>query len=302
MMTEMTLEVMEQVKAGLPLAPAQQRWVIESHDIVQLGMVASEARARVRGDRATFVRVDVLPFSEASEWDIAPDAGEVRLTGAPADLSAALAAVTALTARASVPVTAFSVHELALAAGRDLAAWCTALRAAGLAAVALARADQLDEAWLEDIAQTGLSVNSLAPGWPVTGDALLALLQQVRGWQARYRVFRAYQPLALDVPESEPSTGFDDMRATVAARLVLDNVDHLQVSWTRAGAKLSQACLLFGADDIDDVPARDPLLHGPRRSVLEEVRRNLRAVSLVPVERTGAFHERPATAPAGAGT
>lgn len=298
----MTLEVMEQVKAGHPLDAAQQRWVVETHDIVQLGMVATEARTRVRGTRGTFLRVDVVPLAEAATWEVAPDAGEARLAGAPGDLAAAVDAVTALAGRTAVPVTGFTVHDLALAAGEHLGHWCAALRDAGLTAVSLARADRLDDAWLGDVAKAGLMVNALAPGRPESGEALLALLHQVREWQERHRVFRAYQPLALEVPETEPSTGYDDMRAVVAARLILDNLEHVQVSWARAGAKLAQACLLFGADDIDEVPARDAMPHGPRRSVLEEVRRNLVAVSLLPVERTGSFDDREAPTPSGAGT
>ncbi|MBA2354805.1 MAG: aminofutalosine synthase MqnE, partial [Acidobacteria bacterium] len=60
------------------------------------------------------------------------------------------------------------------------------------------------------------------------------------------------------------------------------------------GAKLAQACLLFGADDLDGVPARDDLPHGPRRAILEEVRRNILAASLDPVERDGRFALREA--------
>jgi len=129
----------------------------------------------------------------------------------------------------------------------------------------------------------------VAPGRPAGGRDLLAVLQQVREWQARHAVFGAWQPLALEVPATDPSTGYDDMRAVVAARVLLDNVTHVQVDWSRAGAKLAQACLLFGADDLDNVPARDAMPHGPRRSVLEEVRRNVTAAGLTPTERTATF-------------
>ena len=105
----------------------------------------------------------------------------------------------------------------------------------------------------------------------------------------------ATSQLALPQAQCEAvyaTTGYDDMRHVAIARLVLDNVAHVQADWARMGAKLSQACLLFGADDIDAVPARDDMPHGPRRAIVEEVRRNLLAASLQPVERTGAFAER----------
>ena len=105
----------------------------------------------------------------------------------------------------------------------------------------------------------------------------------------------ACAPLPVEASAEQPTTGYDDMRHVALARLVLDNVAHIQAHWTRMGAKLSQSCLLFGANDIDAVPARDAMPHGPRRAILEEVRRNITAASLEVVERDGAFAPRPAT-------
>lgn len=291
-MTEMTHEVIDHVAAGAPLSDAQLHWLIETTDLIQLGMVGADVRARRVETPGTFARVDTVPVAQAATWDIAPDAGDVRLVGAPASLSEAVAAVTALRARATAPVTGFALHDLALGAGGALAAWCTALREAGLSAIATARADRLDDEWLAAVAAAGLTVLSVAPGQPAGGQDLLTLLRQVRDWQARHGVFIAWQPLALEVPAADPSTGYDDMRAVVAARVLLDNVTHVQVDWTGAGAKLAQACLLFGADDLDNVPARDDMPHGPRRSILEEVGRNVTAAGLTPTERTAAFEAR----------
>lgn len=291
-MTEMTNEVIDQVTAGEPLTDAQLQWLLDTTDLIQLGMVGADVRARRVAAPGTFVRVDAVPLGQAAAWAIAPDAGDVRLTGAPASLDEAVDAIAALQSRATVPVTGFSVHDLALVAGSALGEWCTAMRSAGLAAIASARADRLDDEWLAPVAAAGLTVLSVAPGRPAGGRDLLALLQQVREWQARHAVFGAWQPLALEVPATDPSTGYDDMRAVVAARVLLDNLTHVQVDWSRAGAKLAQACLLFGADDLDNVPARDPMPHGPRRSILEEVRRNVTAAGLTPTERTATFDSR----------
>lgn len=291
-MTEMRDEVNVRVADGQPLTPAQQRWVIETPDIVQLGMLATSARARRTGGSATFVRVDEVSLEAVEGWEVSPEAGEVRVVGTPQSLDAAVAAVGQLRAASGVPVTGFTLHDLAHAAGPALATWCAALRDAGLSAVALARTDRLQEAWLETLAAAGLPLQGLAPGTPVAGEEQLALLAQVADWHARHDIVRAYQPLALEVPAVDPSTGYDDMRAVVAARLVLLDGPRVQVHWGRAGAKLAQACLLFGADDLDGVPARDAMPHGPRRSVIEEVRRNIRACSLEPVERLADFSLR----------
>ena len=80
------------------------------------------------------------------------------------------------------------------------------------------------------------------------------------------------------------------------ATLLVDNVDRVQVDWRQHGAKLSQVALLFGASDVDGVPASDEAPLGPRRAPLEEVRRNVTAASLKPVARTGRFEPVAASA------
>ena len=53
--------------------------------------------------------------------------------------------------------------------------------------------------------------------------------------------------------------------------------------------KLAQVGLIVGADDIDGVVASEPGTLGPRRTALEEIRGNIRAAGLEPVERDGQF-------------
>jgi hypothetical protein len=60
--------------------------------------------------------------------------------------------------------------------------------------------------------------------------------------------------------------------------------------------------LLFGANDLDHVPATDDAPLGPRRAPLEEVRRNIVAASLTPAARTGRFEPVPAPHEPSAGT
>ncbi len=288
----MTSALLARVSAGEPLASEHRQWLLETRDLVRLGMVASEVRQRVTGGTGTFVRVDDVALADAATTEPADEAGEVRISGAPALLDEAVAAVTALGARAAAPVTGFALHDLAVAAGPALRDWLMRLRESGLAAVAQARLDRLDEAWLEDVAAAGLVVQSVAPGHAVGDDAWAALLEQVAALQARHDVFQAFHPLPLESSVTEPSTGYDDMRAVATARVLLPSLPRLQVHWGRAGAKLAQACLLFGASDVDGVPARDPLPHGPRRAILEEVRRNIVAVGLTAVERTARFEPR----------
>ena len=284
----------ETLASGTALSAVQLRAVSESRDLIGLGMLAADVRARMHGTRGTFARVEMLDtaaIAGGAAIDIPADAGEVRLTGAPASIEHAVAAVRAARGASSMPLSGWTLEELA-ALERPLADVLAAVSAAGLTAVAAARIDRTDLDQMRAVADARLAVQSVTLGTPVDGEALLDQLEQLRAWQAATGVVRACAPLPVEVSVEQPTTGYDDMRHVAIARLVLDNVPHVQAHWLRMGAKLSQACLLFGADDIDAVPARDDMPHGPRRAIVEEVRRNLLAASLEPVERDGAFAAR----------
>jgi cyclic dehypoxanthinyl futalosine synthase len=49
------------------------------------------------------------------------------------------------------------------------------------------------------------------------------------------------------------ATGTDYLRTVAVARLMLDNVRHLQASWLTTGAQIGQLSLSFGADDLGSV-------------------------------------------------
>ena len=284
----------ETLAGGAVLSAGQLRDLVHSRDLIGLGMLAADARTRRHGTQGTFVRVETvdvaaLPGDAAASIPI--EAGEVRVQGRPVSPAAAVAVVRRLAAVANVPVTGFALDDLT-ALGAPLSETLRALRGAGVTAIATARIDRLDLASLQAVADAGLAVQTVTLGTPVGGEDFLEALERLRSWQAATGVVRACAPLPVETPAEHPTTGYDDMRHVAIARLVLDNVAHVQAHWTRMGAKLSQSCLLFGADDVDAVPARDAMPHGPRRAILEEVRRNVRAASLVPVERDGAFAPR----------
>ena len=50
-----------------------------------------------------------------------------------------------------------------------------------------------------------------------------------------------------------------------------------------------RVALTVGADDLDLVAADDDTSRGTRRAPLEEIRRNITAAGLTPVERDGRF-------------
>jgi aminodeoxyfutalosine synthase len=88
---------------------------------------------------------------------------------------------------------------------------------------------------------------------------------------------------------SQPSTGFDDVKQVALARLIVSNIDSIQVDWPLYGPKLAQVALTVGANDVDGVAAVEAGLLGLRRSAVEEIRGNIRAAALDPVERNARF-------------
>lgn len=275
-----------QIEAGQAWSASQLQALAETRDLIGIGMLATDMRARLHGSRGTFLRVHTVDVAVPIDGLDTGDAGEVRLTGVPASADAAVAAVRQVRAQTTLPISGWSLDELA-ALGGSLGDTLSALRAAGLDAVTTARLDRLDLAQLEAVKSAGLTVQTVTLGAPVDGVAFLDLLEQLRAWQAATTVVEGCAPLPVETSPDQPTTGYDDMRHVALARLVLDNVSHIQAHWTRMGAKLAQSCLLFGADDLDGVPAHDDMPYGPRRAIVEEVRRNVTAASLTPAERDG---------------
>jgi len=76
-------------------------------------------------------------------------------------------------------------------------------------------------------------------------------LERGRG---RYTAFIAwsFQPLHTEMQDWDLplGTGMDYLRVTALGRLVLDNIDNLQVSYVTQGPKMAQIALRFGANDF----------------------------------------------------
>jgi len=295
-MTAPTLDAIgEKLAAGAPLERADIAALAGTTDLVQLGMLASDARRRRTGDEVTYVRV-----IEHRVGDPLPDAwphtaGEIRLLGVPSTAEAAIAKAWAAVERANgIPVTAWALADL-VALTKDLEGLGTlarSLREAGLAGIADVRVDLVDDAAIQWVADAGLSMPVAAvhdlPQKPAVFLRRVANLHRSTG------AFKAVAPLPRHTAPHAPSTGYDDTKLVALAALVVEGVDRVQVDWRQHGAKLSQVALLFGANDLDGVPASDEAPLGPRRAPLEEVRRNILAASLTPVARTGRFQPVPA--------
>jgi aminodeoxyfutalosine synthase len=120
-------------------------------------------------------------------------------------------------------------------------------------------------------------------------DARIASVERARDLQAAVGGFNAFAPLPRVMSVTAPTTGYDDVKQIALARVVVTNIDSIQVDWPLYGPKLAQVALTVGADDVDGVAAVDPGLLGTRRSPVEEIKGNIRAAALEAAERDGRF-------------
>lgn len=264
-------------------------------DPVSLGMLADEIRRRRHGDRVTYVRVMRLEAADDLPAVLPAAAGEIRLAGRPVSLEDALALVRAVVRRAGgTPVTAFSLVDLELLSGgpRGLPTTLRAIADAGAAGVAEVPLDELSDRRraLDALAGIGLPAMRFTVARPPLD--VPAFLHDLRALQKATGVMSVFAPLPRVAEPSAPTTGYADVKLTALSRVVLDNVTSIQVNWGQYGPKLAQVALLFGADDLDGVSPVDDRSEGRRRAPLEEVRRNIEAASLRPVERDGRFAVR----------
>lgn len=285
--------IAEKLSEGARLSAGDAARLAATRDLLALGSLADEVRRRLHGDRVTFVRVARVDARVGADVIVPAGAGEARIVGRPASAAAALRrANDVVAAAAAVPVTGFALGDLAACCDDDpgaLADLVAALRDAGLALIAEFEIDRRPACTtaLEAASRGGLEVACLTvPAAPATSR--LEVVEQVASLGSAARGVRVFAPLPRTAgPES--STGYDDMRQVALARLLVDNVASIQVDWSLYGPKLAQVALSFGADDLDAVSAVETLELGARRAALEEIRRNVRAARLVPVQRNGRF-------------
>jgi aminodeoxyfutalosine synthase len=278
----------------MSVTDAELATLVDSYDILDLGMRADEDRRRRHGARTTFVRVADVSADLAAEVVVPPAAREIRIVGVPASREAAIERIhVVVSAAGGAPVTGFSLADLEQLAAREqmtLRALLEEMRAAGLELVAEAPIDRLQNPRrsIEQVNIAGLALARLTVHRLESTD-LPALFREVMALQEWVAVIRAFAPLPRTINPSVPTTGFDDVKRIALARLFVTNIPSIQVDWSHYGPKLAQVALTVGADDVDNVSAVDDLSEGRRRAPLEEILRNIRAAGLDPVERDGRF-------------
>jgi aminodeoxyfutalosine synthase len=303
-MTGLIDTISERAARGEALTEADARALLETPDLIAVSVVADDARRSRHGNRATFgrvleIHVDAIPAGLPSGAAF----GELRIVGTAADIQTAETAVRQVRSMwPSGPVCGFSLVDLAaLAAGGPLESACERLARAGLDAIAETPVDRLEDAVAAVLAarRAGLKVLRLTVD-ALPADRRIAVVAAARDLQAAVGGFRAFAPLPRSISPGQPTTGYDDVKQVALARLMVTGIDSIQVDWPLYGPKLAQVALTVGADDVDGVAAIGDGALGTRRSPIEEIKNNIRAAALEPVERDGLFEPLPAPPPGSA--
>ena len=281
----------ERITAGERLSADEIRDLARTPDILPLGMLADALRQRLHRNKTTFLRVAACPYDQSIADAVPPAAREVRLSGSPETLDAAVAAVQAAKSVAGVrTVSAFSWADAERWRTSDGQGVLKKLHDAGLDAIADLPLDKVGDARtaLRALTTRGFSQVRLSIAAAPAAERT-ELLLQVAELQDEFGCIQTLDPLPAKLAAYRPTTGYDDVKMVAVARLAAPNVPCIQVDWMRYGPKLAQVALTFGADDIYGVSASDEAPEGRRRAPLEEIRRNIEAAGFEPVERDGRF-------------
>lgn len=126
-------------------------------------------------------------------------------------------------------------------------------------------------------------------------------LLRLRALQDDTGGFQTYIPLAFH-PENTPmshlpvTSGFQDIKAIAAARLLLDNFPHIKAYWIMMTPKIAQVAQRFGADDIDGTVVEEKIYHDagattPQALRREQLLRLIRESGREPTERDTLYNQ-----------
>lgn len=160
------------------------------------------------------------------------------------------------------------------------------------------------QAWLDVMeAANGLGLKTTATmvyGFGETTAQRVEHLMKIRDLQDRTGGFTAFIPWSFSPNKTELGcpriqNGADYLRLVALARLVLDNVPHLQAGWVTEGPDIAQLALGFGADDFggvlmtEEVVSATGLDHGVDEAL---VRHLIHEARWVPAQRTTQYINR----------
>jgi aminodeoxyfutalosine synthase len=139
-----------------------------------------------------------------------------------------------------------------------------------------------------------------------TSEERVDHMLRLRELQDKTHGFQTFIPLAFH-PANTPlahlpgPTGLDDLKTIAAARLILDNFDHIKAYWIMLSPRIAQVALRFGADDLDGTVIEEKIYHDagattPEHLTRADLERLIRAAGRVPVERDTLYNRVDRTA------
>ncbi|HEY3414834.1 MAG TPA: cyclic dehypoxanthinyl futalosine synthase [Armatimonadota bacterium] len=111
----------------------------------------------------------------------------------------------------------------------------------------------------------------------------------------------SFQPDGTDLqaelgPDWQPATSFDYLKLVATARLVLDNIPHVQASWVTQGPRIAQIALKFGVDDFGSTMMEENVVSSAGTSFLmpiSEIQRHIRDAGYRPQLRDTQYRYLP---------
>lgn len=106
----------------------------------------------------------------------------------------------------------------------------------------------------------------------------------------------AFHPANTDLSHAGTTTGFDDIRNIAAARLLLDNIDHIKAYWIMMTPRIAQIAQRFGADDLDGTVVEEKIYHDAGATTSQGLRRSellrlIREAGREPFERDTLYNQ-----------
>jgi cyclic dehypoxanthinyl futalosine synthase len=118
-------------------------------------------------------------------------------------------------------------------------------------------------------------------------------LVRIRDLQDRTGGFTAFIPWSFQPDRTQlvqpKASGLDYLRMVALARLVLDNVPHIQAGWVTEGPDLAQLALDYGADDFGGVLMEEKVVRATGVSYAiarDHLVALIRQTGLTPAQRT----------------
>ncbi|MGB1699678.1 MAG: cyclic dehypoxanthinyl futalosine synthase, partial [Nannocystaceae bacterium] len=172
------------------------------------------------------------------------------------------------------------------------------------------------EEWLEVMRQAHLlgmrSTATMVFGFQETSEHILLHLDRIRALQDETGGFTAFitWPFQADgtrLKLRDDTSPFRYLRMQALARLYLDNVPNLQVSWPTLGPEIGEIALRFGANDFGSVMIEENVVSQAGATFMltsQEIERHIRQAGFSPIRRQMDYTwiEPPVDTPVGADT